>query len=141
MKKGKQQFVAAIMALCLCSVSCPLFTVSAASVETIELGQTEISPRYSYIQRANAVFNSSGDFVATIYASSSVEYIDITVDLQKKGLFGYSTVDTLSETFYDNSAIYEDSFDLDSSETYRIKVTFDVYTANDDESTVKYANE
>lgn len=141
MKKGKQRFIAAIMALCLSSVSFPLFTVSAANVETMESAQTEFAPRFSYIQSANAEFFSSGDFLAVIYASSSVESIDITVDLQKKGLFGYSTVDTLSETFYDNSAIYEDSFDLDSSETYRIKVTFDVYTANDDESTVKYANE
>lgn len=139
MKKGKQRFIAVIMALCLSSVSCPLLTVSAANVKNTELLQTEISPRFSYIQRANAAFNSSGNFSAVIYASSNVESIDITVDLQKKGLFGYSTVDTLSKTFYDNNAIYEDSFSLDSSDTYRIKVTFKVNTADDSESTVKYS--
>ena len=90
---------------------------------------------------SNTNFYSSGDFSAIIYADSSVESIDITVDLQKKGLFGYSTVETLSETFYNSYAIYEDSFNLDSSETYRIKVTFEVFTADDSESTVKYANE
>ena len=141
MKKSKQRFFSAIMALCLGSMSCPLATVSAADTQNTALTQTDMAPRFSYIQRANAEFYSSGDFSATIYASSDVESIDITVDLQKKGLFGYSTVDTLSDTFYDNNAIYEDSFDLDSSETYRIKVTFEVHTANDDESTVKYANE
>lgn len=141
MKKGKQRFIAAVMALCLSSVSCPLLTVSAANVKNTELLQTEISPRFSYIQSARAAFNSSGDFSAIIVADSSVESIDITVELQKKGLFGYSTTDTLSDTFYDSDAIYEDSFNLDSSETYRIKVTFEVFTADDSESTVKYANE
>lgn len=141
MKKGKQRFLAATMALCLGYISCPLFAASATDTQNTPLTQTDISPRFSYIQRANADFYSSGNFVANIYSSSSVESIEITVDLQKKGLFGYSTVDTLSETFYSNDAIYRDSFDLDSSETYRIKVTFEVFTADDSESTVKYANE
>ena len=123
MKKGKQRFLAATMALCLGYISCPLFAASATDTQNTPLTQTDISPRFSYIQRANADFYSSGNFVA------------------KKGLFGYSTVDTLSETFYSNDAIYRDSFDLDSSETYRIKVTFEVFTADDSESTVKYANE
>lgn len=77
-----------------------MFSVSAVDTRNTPLTQTDISPRFSYIQRANADFYSSGDFAAIIYSSSSVEYIEITVDLQKKGLFGYSTVDTLSETFY-----------------------------------------
>ena len=141
MRKGKQKFFAAIMALCLGSMSCPLFTVSAADTKNITLTQIDVSRRFSYIQSANSEFYSSGDFSAIIYADSSVESIDITVDLQKKELFGYSTVETLSETFYNSYAIYEDSFNLDSSETYRIKVTFEVFTADDSESTVKYANE
>ena len=139
MKKGKQRFAAAVMALCLGAMSCPLVTVSAAETEKIELTQTEISPRLSYIQSAQAVFNANGDFTAIIYADSSVESIYIKVELQKKGLFGYSTVDTLSDTFYGSDAIYKDSFNLDSSETYRIKVTFEVFTADGDESIVTYA--
>lgn len=139
MRKGKQKFFAAIMALCLGSMSCPLFTVSAADTKNITLTQIDVSRRFSYIQSANSDFYSSGDFSAIIYADSSVESIDITVDLQKKGLFGYSTVETLSETFYNWYATYEDSFSLDSSETYRIEVTFKMNTADDDESAVKYA--
>lgn len=139
MKKNKKRFFAAVMALCLGSMSCPLATVSAADTQNTALTQTDIAPRFSYIQRTNAEFYSSGDFSASIYCDSSVESIEITVKLQKKGLFGYSTVDTLSDTFYNWYATYEDSFSLDSSETYRIEVTFKVNTADDDESTVKYA--
>lgn len=139
MKKSKQRFFSAIMALCLGSMSCPLATVSAADTFDTPLAQTDILRRFSYIQSADAVLNSSGDFSASIYCDSSVESIEITVKLQKKGLFGYSTVDTLSDTFYNWYATYEDSFSLDSSETYRIEVTFKVNTADDDESIVRYA--
>lgn len=139
MKKNKKRFFAAVMALCLGSMSCPLATVSAADTKNITLTQIDVSRRFSYIQSANSDFYSSGDFSASIYCDSSVESIEITVKLQKKGLFGYSTVDTLSDTFYNWYATYEDSFSLDSSETYRIEVTFKVNTADDDESAVKYA--
>ena len=114
MKKSKQRFFSAIMALCLGSMSCPLATVSAADTFDTPLAQTDILRRFSYIQSADAVLNSSGDFSASIYCDSSVESIEITVKLQKKGLFGYSTVDTLSDTFYNWYATYEDSFSLDS---------------------------
>ena len=139
MKKSKRRFIAAVMALCLSSISCPPLIVSAVGEENVKSVQTEITRRFSYIIQTDAVFDSSGDFVAIINSDSRVESIYIKVELQKKGLFGYSTVDTLSDTFYDSDVIYEDSFNLDSSETYRIKVTFEVFTADDDESTVQYA--
>lgn len=59
MKKGKQRFLAATMALCLGYISCPLFAASATDTQNTPLTQTDISPRFSYIQRANADFYSS----------------------------------------------------------------------------------
>lgn len=140
MKKLSKKAAALLMSLCLGATLWPAAGVAAATPDDLSFvaSQTEIQPRYSYIRSTSVAFYPSGKFVANVSGSSDIETIEITVDLQKKGLFGYSTVDTLSKSCTGSFGSYNDSFDLGSG-TYRIKVTFEVFTANDSESVVKYS--
>lgn len=139
MKKLSKKAAALLMALCLGATLWPAAGVAAATPDDLysAASQTEIEPRYSYIRTTTVVFDPSGSFLVSLSGSSDIETIEFTVELQKKGLFGYSTVETLSKSCEGSYGSYSDSFDLGSG-TYRIKVTYEVFTANDSESVVKY---
>ena len=132
MKKLSKKAAALLMSLCLGATLWP----AAADLSSV-VSQVEIEPRYSYIRATSITFLASGIFFVDLSASDDVESIQFTVELQKKGLFGYSTVETLSKSCAGSYGSYSDSFDLGSG-TYRIKVTYEVFTANDSESVVKY---
>lgn len=140
MKKLSKKAAALLMSLCLGATLWPAAGVAAATSDDLcsTVSQTQIEPRYSYIYTTSAAFYPSGSFVVKVTSSEDVESIQFTVELQKKGLFGYSTIETLSKSCKGFIGSYNDSFDLDSG-TYRIKVTFEVFTANDSESVVKYS--
>ena len=139
MKKLSKKAAALLMSLCLGATLWPAAGVAAATPDDLSsvASQTEIQPRYSYIRSTSVSFFPSGSFGVDLSASDDVESIQFTVELQKKGLFGYSTVETLSKSCRGSYGSYNDSFDLGSG-TYRIKVTYEVFTANDSESVVKY---
>lgn len=142
MKKLSKKAAALLMSLCLGTTLCPVTGVSAAQSDDVcsAISQAQIEPRYSYIDVTSVSFYSTGSFRATVRGISGVvESVKITVELEKKVLFWYSTGESLTKTYVGSSGSYVDSFDLDSSGTYRIKVTFEVFTANDSESVVKYA--
>lgn len=139
MKKLSKKAAALLMSLCLGATLWPAVGVAAATPDDLSsvVSQVEIEPRYSYIRATSITFLASGIFFVDLSASDDVESIQFTVELQKKGLFGYSTVETLSKSCEGSYGSYSDSFDLGSG-TYRIKVTYEVFTANDSESVVKY---
>ena len=139
MKKLSKKAAALLMSLCLGATLWPAAGVAAAAPDDLSsvVSQVEIEPRYSYIRATSITFLASGIFFVDLSASDDVESIQFTVELQKKGLFVYSTVETLSKSCEGSYGSYNDSFDLGSG-TYRIKVTYEVFTANDSESVVKY---
>ena len=139
MKKLSRKVVALLMSVYLGTTVCPVASVAASSEDLhIVTSQTEIEPRYAYISNTYISFLPSGVFAVRVDGFDEVQSVRFTVELQKKGLFGYSTVESLTKSYVGSSGSYSDSFDLDSSGTYRIKVTYEVFTANDSESTVKY---
>lgn len=114
-------------------------------VSAAESQAGNVQPRYTYISSFSAEIvdleDDTADFNVKCIASSSVTSIDFDVTLQKKGLLGvYTKVDSVSRTFSGNYKKYVDTFDIDSSETYRIKAKVTVHTANDSESDTMYSD-
>lgn len=140
MKNICQKTIALLSAMILGTMALPTAALAAAPTNDNSVtAQSEIQPRLTYIRAASATFFLSGKFSVSVTGVSEVNYIEVDVDLQEKGLFGYSTIETLSSSNSGSSLRYSDSFDLDESKKYRIKVTFHVYTASDSESTTQYA--
>lgn len=118
----------------------PTVALTAAPTNAVSVtAQNDIQPRRTYIRAASASFSLSGKFSVSVTGVSEVNYIEVDVELQEKGLFGYSTIEALSSSNSGSSLRYSDSFDLDESSKYRIKVTFHIYTANNSKSTTQYA--
>lgn len=140
MKKLSKKVVALLMSICLGANLYPAVSVVAATSDDFStIAEIQIEPRFSYIMNASAHFLSSGNFSVNLSGTSDVKSVKFTIELEKKVLIWYSTGKSFTKTFVGSSGSYADSFDLDSSGTYRIKVTYEVFTANDSETVVKYA--
>lgn len=130
MKRKTRSLIALAAALAVTAAATP--TVFAATAPTVQ-------PRYSYINSASADLVDNEDDTASFSVDcegvTAVESIDMEVILQKKGLLGiYTKVDEDSKTVNKSYGSFNGEFDIDSSETYRIKFKYTVYTANDEES-------
>lgn len=141
MKKLSKKAVALLMSLCLGTTLCPVAGVAAAQSDDIlsAASQVQIEPRYSYIVSTSVYFFPSGFFGINVSCTNDVDTIKITVQLQEKVGVWSSVGDPLKKSCAGNEGYFNDSFDLDSSGTYRIKVTFQAITPNGSETIVKYA--
>lgn len=140
MKKLSKKAVALLMSLCLGTTLCPVAGVSAAQSDDIcsTTSQVQIEPRYSYIRSTSAAFYPTGSFVVKVTGSSDVISVAFSVQLERKATSWYAVGDPLEASRSGNYGSYNDSFDLEPSGTYRIKVTYKVFTENGSETTVKY---
>lgn len=96
-----------------------------------------ISPRMAIIGDARSTLTkvNSTSVKATIsIRGSQITSYEINVELQKKGLFGYSYHDSDSKSGNSNTASFSPSFTV-SSGTYRVYTTFTAYNANGESET------
>lgn len=101
----------------------------------------DISPRNILINNCSCTIVDNNDDTAIIRAdvrgSTAVTQIDVSVDVQVKGFWGYSSDQTLSDTFYTNKGVYSDTINIDSSKSYRLVVTYTAYSSSTSETVTK----
>lgn len=101
----------------------------------------DISPRNTLINTVSCSIkdnnNDTAVFKVNATAASSVNQIDVSVEVQVKGFWGYSEDQTLSDTFYKSYGTYSDTISIDSSKSYRRVVTYTAYSSSTSETITK----
>lgn len=101
----------------------------------------DISPRNILLNNYSCSITDKNNDTAIIRAdamgSTAVTQIDVSVDVQVKGFWGYSSDQTLSDTFYKNTGTYSDTINIDSSKSYRLVVTYTAYSSSTSETVTK----
>lgn len=135
MFRRNKRFTAAIcFALCLTFVFAPQAVAAAPS----DSGKTEIMPLMEYINDADYAFEIANGR-AIMYAmvrgqSATTTKCEVTVELQKKGLLFWNTVETWTTTENNRSAELDVSCAVTAGETYRMIATVTVWSGNDSET-------
>lgn len=129
-----------IMAICLFSLN----TICFASSKNQGGCDNVISPRYIAIIQTALNLERVSSNIVSCYADNIVDYGNIAkvkVELQKKN-GDWETIKTWEDT-YDRFACIEKEYAVQSNCKYRMKVTFEAYTANMVliESDIQYSSE
>lgn len=104
---------------------------------------SDIELMYEYTQSANTFLNISSSIATckfTFLGYSQVTKVVITMTLQQKTLFWWSTEETWTTTVYKEYASFTKTTSVDSG-TYRVKTVFTVYSGTDYETITDYSAE
>lgn len=132
-KKGSL-VVALGIAFCLMAVQVP----QAKAAAPFDSGETKIMPLMEYINDADYAFEIT-DGKAIMYAmvrgqSTTTTKCEVTVELQKKGLLFWNTVETWTATENSRSAELDVSCAVTAGEAYRMVATVTVWSGTDSET-------
>lgn len=131
----KKSFAAALC-LVMCLVAFPVPQAMAAAPDaTVE---SEIMPRMQYIYDADLDFSVSNG-TAYLYAvvnghSAVATKCEVTIELQKKGLLFWDTVETWTSTENGRRAEVDVSCGVTAGGTYRAVATVTVWSGSDSET-------
>ena len=102
---------------------------------------SDVSTRNTLINGATCSITDKNNDTASILvdarAISSINQIDFSIEVQKKGFWGYSEVETINRTYNDNIGSYKGTVDIDSSKSYRLRVTYTVHSSSSSETVTK----
>lgn len=132
----KESRLAVALCLVLCMVAIPVPQAMAAAPTTG--GETEIMPLMEYINDADYDFVIS-DGTASMYAMVRGQYptatkCEVVVELQKKGLLFWDTVESWTVTKDGRSAEVDVSHKVTAGKTYRMVATVTVWSGSDSET-------
>lgn len=139
----KKKGLATALCLALCLVAFPVPRAMAAA--PIPRETTEIMPRMEYINDARHTFDiSDGEALMSARVrgnSGSVVRCEIVIELQKKDLQSWDTVETWSTTENGRSAVLNVTHEITSGETYRMVATVTVWSSNNSETQIMTSEE
>ena len=131
----KRRGFAAILCLALCLVAFPVPQAMAAAPST---GESEIMPLMEYIFDAEADFTIS-DGTAYMFAFvdghlGKATKCEVTVELQRKGLLFWNTIETWTSTENGHRAEVDVSCAVADGETYRMVTSVTVWSGTQSET-------
>lgn len=126
----------------ICSVLCVLISCSCL-IQASAVDENAISTRTSSINTCNTYLKiTNGTATCDTFAivASTATKVVVTMTLQQKTLFWWSTEQTWTSTQYSTSISLTKTATV-SSDTYRVKTVFEVYTGSDVETYTIYSSE
>ncbi len=129
MQSKKRVVLTLLLAVCLTFL--PVFEAFAAGAND------GIMPIMDYINDASYnlwIDNNVADVEASVYGHTSATKCEIEVKLQEKGLIFWSTYDSWSVTENSYDADLYESVSVNAGKSYRIKVTFTVWSGSESET-------
>lgn len=133
---SKKRRVIAALCLVACLAAFPVPYATAASPDD-RGGITEIMPMMEYINNAHyefSVTNGVAEMYSSVSGYASVTKCKITIELQKKGLLFWDTIETWSCTKNDRRAELNASYNVTSGKSYRMVATVTVWDGSDSET-------
>lgn len=125
-----------------------LFSVSVVPgfAAAIDPGESEIMPCYDYIRSASTMLEISEDGVATATVkitgySGTTTGVHIFMYLEREENDKWVTVESWSERTSSHSVTLEESVDVDSGYTYRVRTSCYAYSGTASEHITKYSQE
>lgn len=118
-----------------------ILSIAISSSLATSVMAADISPRNTLLNSYTCAISDKNNDTAkinvTARAITSVTQIDVSIEVQVKGLFGYSEDQTISDTFYGYDGSYQDTISINSSKSYRLVVTYTAYSPSTSETVTK----